>query len=330
MPRHAFVLGGTGQIGRAVAREFLAANWIVTISHRGGHPAPADLINRGVKVVILDRNNPGELARALGAGADVLIDATAYDQDHGSQLIALQGSVGSFVVVSSASVYRDDRGQTLDEALQNGFPELPIPIAETQLTVDPGPATYSTRKVALERRLLDAASAPVTVLRPCAVHGLNSRHPREWWLVKRILDRRPAIPLAYRGASRFHTSAAANIAALARVAADTPGHRVLNIADPDTPTVAEIAALTATRLGYKGRVIRLDDPAYPPPMGRTPWSLPRPFLIGLPKRARPGLRARDNLCRRQRGNLRLARKRCGERKLAGTLPRPCLLSQKPV
>jgi hypothetical protein len=139
MQRHAFVLGGTGQIGRAVAREFLSANWSVTISHRGGRPAPRDLVERGARVVILDRDNAGELSGALGSGADVLIDTTAYDRDHGSQLIAVQGCIDSFVVVSSASVYRDGLGRTLDEAMQSGFPELPDPIPETHPTVDPGP-----------------------------------------------------------------------------------------------------------------------------------------------------------------------------------------------
>jgi NAD(P)-dependent dehydrogenase (short-subunit alcohol dehydrogenase family) len=104
MPRHAFILGGTGQIGRAVAKEFLAANWNVTISHRGGHPAPDDLVKRGAQIVTLDRDQPGQLSRILGAGTDALIDTTAYDRDHGGQLISVQKSVGAFVVISSASV----------------------------------------------------------------------------------------------------------------------------------------------------------------------------------------------------------------------------------
>jgi nucleoside-diphosphate-sugar epimerase len=279
MARHAFILGGTGQIGRAVAAAFLSANWSVTISHRGSRPEPRDLIARGARVVLLDRDNAGDLARALGAGADVLVDTVAYDQNHGSQLIAVQSSVSTFVVVSSASIYRDGLGRTLDEARQTGFPEMPDPIPESHPTVDPGPATYSTRKVALERRLLDDAAAPVTILRPCAIHGVNSRHPREWWFVKRIPDCRPFIPLAYRGKRRFHTSAVANIAALVVVAAEAPGSRVLNIADPDPPTVAEIAGFAAHHLDYRGRIIGLDDPTYPPVNGTTPWSVPRPFVL---------------------------------------------------
>jgi nucleoside-diphosphate-sugar epimerase len=279
MPRRAFILGGTGQIGRAVAEYLLAAGWNVTVSHRGAHPPPEQLVERGARIAVLDRDNRGDLSRALGAGADTLIDTTAFDLGHARQLITVQGSVGSFVVISSASVYRDRLGRTLDEAVQNGFPELPDPIPETHPTVDPGPTTYSTRKIALERHLLDEATVPVTVLRPCAIHGLGSRHPREWWFVKRMLDHRRAIPLAYRGASRFHTSSAANIAALTRVAAETPGRRVLNVADPSAPSVADIAAFVAQHLDYDGHIVKVDEQIYPPSVGRTPWSVPRPFVL---------------------------------------------------
>jgi nucleoside-diphosphate-sugar epimerase len=279
MSRRAFILGGTGQIGRAVAEDLLATGWNVTVSHRGIHPPPEQLIERGARIAVLDRHNPGDLARALGSGADALIDTTAFDLGHAHQLIAVQGNVGSFVVISSASVYRDSLDRTLDEASQNGFPEFPDPIPETHPTVDPGPTTYSTRKIALERHLLDEAAAPVTILRPCAIHGLGSRQPREWWFVKRILDHRRTIPLAYRGTSRFHTSAVANIAALTRVVVETPGHRVLNIADPSAPSVADIAAFITQHLDYDGCIVEVDEQSYPPSVGRTPWSVPRPFVL---------------------------------------------------
>lgn len=277
--RTAFILGGTGQIGLAVTEAFLAAGWHVTLTHRGSRPLLGGLSARGARAILLDRNRPGALAATLGSGADVLVDTTAYDGDHGNQLIAVQGSVGRLMVVSSASVYRDDAGRTLDEAMQSGFPNLPDPIPETHPTVDPGPGDYSTRKVALERRLLDGAAVPVTVLRPCAIHGPHSRHPREWWMVKRVLDGRPAIPLAYGGTSRFQTTAAANIAAVVLAAATASGSQILNVADPDTPTVAEIATAIARHLGYRGKILGIDDPSYPPPVGRTPWSVPRPFVV---------------------------------------------------
>jgi nucleoside-diphosphate-sugar epimerase len=178
---HAFIAGGTGQIGLAVAACLIDSGWTATIAHRGLRSPPPGLFDRGVKVVTLDRDEPGALARALASGADALIDTVAYDRNHGRQLLEVQGVLGSLIVVSSSSVYRDRCGRTLDEAAETGFPELPDPISEAQPTVDPGPATYSTRKASLERVLLDEAVVPLTILRPAAVSGIGSAHPREWW-----------------------------------------------------------------------------------------------------------------------------------------------------
>jgi nucleoside-diphosphate-sugar epimerase len=279
---HAFILGGSGQIGIATASHLLDTGWTVTIAHRGLRPLPADLLKRGANVVTLDRDQPGALARRLSSGADAVIDVVAYGPEHARQLLAIQGAVGSLVVISSSSVYRDEKGRTLDEAAQNGFPELPVPITESQPTVEPSSKTYSTRKAALERVLLDGATAPVTVLRPGAVSGVGSTHPREWWFVKRLVDGRRVIPLAYGGRSRFHTTSVANIAALVRLVASLRGQRILNIADPIGLSVSEIAASILSCFDFSGEVLALpDEPLYPPSVGGTPWSVQRPFVLDL-------------------------------------------------
>ena len=280
---HAFIIGGTGQIGRATAERLLDCGWTVAVAHRGDGLLPAGLAERGAVAIKVDRDRSDDLALALRDGADLVVDAVAYGPEHGRQLLEMQGSIGSIVVVSSSSVYRDGAGRTLDEAAETGFPDLPEPMSERQATVDPGPETYSTRKIALERVLLDGATVSVTVVRPAAVSGLGSSHAREWWFVKRILDSRPYIPLAYAGRSRFHPTSAANIAELVRVVAGLSGKRVLNIADPVAPPVSEIAACIAKHLGYGGRIVGLPQAhAYPPPtVGRTPWSVQRPFVLNV-------------------------------------------------
>jgi nucleoside-diphosphate-sugar epimerase len=279
---HAFILGGNGQIGVATASHLLDSGWTVTIAHRGSRPVPADLVRRGVNVVTLDRDQPGALARRLSSGADALIDVVAYGPAHARQLLDVQGAVGSLIVISSSSVYRDSKGRTLDEAAETGFPDLPIPITEAQPTVEPGPKTYSTRKAALERVLLDGATGPATILRPAAVSGVGSTHPREWWFVKRVIDGRRAIPLAYGGRSRFHTTSVDNIATLVRLAASMRGRRILNIADPVALSVSEIAASILSRFDDSGSVEALpDEDLYPPSVGRAPWSVQRPFVLDI-------------------------------------------------
>jgi nucleoside-diphosphate-sugar epimerase len=289
---HAFIVGGAGQIGQATAACLIESGWSVTLAHRGLRSPPSALVERGAKVVRLDRSEPHALARALGAGADALVDAVAYDRNDARQLLEVQSALGSLIVVSSSSVYRDPLGRTLDEASETGFPELPDPIGEAEPTVEPGPATYSTRKAAMERILLDGAVIPLTILRPAAVSGIGSAHAREWWFVKRMRDRRPAIPLAYRGRSRFHTASVANIAVLVRLAAGLTGQRILNVADPEALPVSAIAAEIASACGYSGRLMTLPDfDGYPPLVGRTPWSVQRPFVLDMTAATALGYRA---------------------------------------
>ena len=242
-----------------------------------------------VETVALDREAPGALAGALAGGADALIDTIAYDEAHARQLLEVEADVGGFVVISSGSVYRDAEGRTLDEARQTGFPRFPVPIGEDQPTVEPGPATYSTRKAALEQTLLQGARRPVTVLRPFAIHGPGSLHPREWWFVKRILDGRLRIPLAWRGESHFHTTATVNLAELIGVVVETPAARVLNAADPEALSVAGIGRVVAGLYGVDLDLVLLDG-APAKAVGGTPWSGERPIMADMARAEALGYR----------------------------------------
>lgn len=272
----AFVLGGTGQIGRAVCSRLLAAGWEVTCAGRGNRVAP-----EGVRSVRLDRREPGALESALGAGADVLVDVMAMDRADAEQVAALGGAVGSLVAISSALVYADAGGRTIDEARDAAtFPTLPVPVPESHPTVPPGPETYSTRKAAVEETLL-AAALPATVLRPCAVHGPWASSLREWYFVKRALDGRRVVVLADRGESRFHTTSAANLAELVLLAAERPGTRVLNCGDPAPPTVLAIERAIASFLEHEWKEVLIAEDGFAAPAARTPWSVPQPVVLDM-------------------------------------------------
>jgi nucleoside-diphosphate-sugar epimerase len=274
----AFVLGGTGQIGQAVCQRFTAARWEVVAGARGVRPPPLS----EAQMVHLDRDEPGALEAALGDGVDVLIDVIAFTVRHAEQVNGLAGRVGSVIAISSASVYADEQGRTLDEASDlASFPELPVPIPETQRTVDPGEQSYSTRKVAMERGLL-AGPIPATIVRPCAIHGPGAATLREWYFVKRVLDGRRVVLLPDRGSSRFHTTSVPNLAELIFLAAEQPADRVLNCGDPDPPTVLEIERAIAAALDYEWSEVLLEKNGYDvPPAADTPWSTVRPFIVEM-------------------------------------------------
>lgn len=280
MPK-AVIVGGTGQIGHALARRLLEKSWDVTIASRHNASIPDGC--RHVEVHSRDTERLGVL---IGRDTDLLLSCVAFDADDAACLTQAGRAAGRIVVISSASVYRDEQGRTLGEAPDRGFPVFPVPLDERSPTVAPGPETYSTRKIAMENMLLRNAPCPVTILRPCAIHGPESKHAREWWFVKRLLDGRTVIPLAYGGQSRFQTTSVTAItdAVFQAWAGDLPA--ITNVSDADSPTVAEIGYAIMDIMSLHADLVGLPAaPSYPPEFGATPWSIPRPMIISAAARA---------------------------------------------
>jgi len=281
MAKTAFLLGGSGQTGRALVPRLADHGWDVTVASRGERPIPEEVRDRA-RIVQLDREDNEALRAALGDGVDVLVDFVAFEAGHADQLLALAGSIGSLIVLSSSSVYADTQGRTLDEATGPAdFPELPVPIMERERTVEAGDATYSTKKVAIEQRVLDEDRVPATIVRPGAIHGPGGVLSREWYFVKRALDGRRYVVLADRGAGRFQTTSTENLAELLLLAAERPGSRVLNCGDPEPPTVLEIARAIAAAMEVEWAELLLANPAADGEIGTTPWSVPRPFVLDM-------------------------------------------------
>lgn len=266
MARRAFLLGGSGQTGRALIPRLQQRGWEIVVASRGEREVPA-----GVDHVTVDRGAEGALEDAVGDGADVLVDFAAFEPEHAEQLLALRDRIGSLVVLSSAAVYFLE-----DEA---DFARLPVPIAERTETVAPGPGGYATKKRAIELALLDQDALPATLIRAGAIHGPWSTWAREWYFVKRVLDGRRAIVLAYRGASRFHPISVHNLAELIWLAAERPGRRVLNAGDPDPPTVVEIERAVAANLEHDWAEVLIDEPVGN--VGETVWSTPHPVVLDM-------------------------------------------------
>ena len=280
MTRRALVLGGTGAVGRATAGRLLAAGWRVDLTGRDPSHFPSDLAAAGAGFVVSDRADETQLAEAFGPGADLIVDCVCFTADDATRLLPIAREAGSTVIISSKAVYVDGEGNHSNSETK---PRFDGPIRETQPTMASGSGDYMTRegyganKVAAEQVLLDSG-CPVTVLRPSKIHGAGSRSPREWVFVKRVLDRRPAVFLANRGAGIDHPTAGANIAALIEVAAGCPDARVLNSADPDAPSALEIARTVARQLGHSWEEVLLQD-APADGLGRTPWDAPHPIVL---------------------------------------------------
>jgi nucleoside-diphosphate-sugar epimerase len=260
-------------IGRAAARALAQDGWDVVAVSRSG-TLPEGLAALGVESVVADRADDAQLRSAIGTGADVVYDSVAMHRAHGEQLNGLEGLVGSLVVISTASVYADDGGRAFDG--EGGeLPQLPVPILETQRTAEPGDATYSSQKAELEQTLLHGP-LPATLIRACAVHGPGAKNPRELFFVKRAVDGRRRIALAWNGESRFNTASVANLAELIRLAAAQPGDRILNGGDPDPPSTLEICHAIGNALEYEFEPVLLPADEF-----GNPWGVPWPLIVSM-------------------------------------------------
>ena len=277
MTKTAFVLGASGQVGEAVIPALLQDGWRVRAGSRTVHAWP-----EAVEGVLVDREEDASFEAAIGDGVDVLVDCVAYTAAHATQIIRAGDRIGSAIVLSSVSLYADDEGRTLDQATGvESFPRLPNPVVETQLRTTPGPDTYSSRKVAMEDVLLhEDVAVPITILRPGTIYGPGSVHPREYWFIKRALDRRPVQLLNWGGLSQFSMSNSRNIAELVRLAAAAPRRRILHAVDDRALTTAEIAAITNAHLDHHPAQFLLEGQST---LGETPWSVPgtKPIIASM-------------------------------------------------
>ncbi len=307
------IIGGTGQIGRATAAS-PAGRWLAGRPDRArpGPHAGRDRRRRRRGSSPPTARIPSSCSRALGEGADLLVDCICYTAADATRLLPLVRNAGSTVMISSKAVYvdacrattptrRPHRASTGRSARRSRR----WPRATATTTRREG---YGANKVAAEQRAARQRCSRSRCSAPPRSTAPARQTPREWVFVKRVLDRRPAVFLARRGAGVDHTTAAANIAALIEVVAAKPGRRILNSADPDAPSALEISRTIARQLDHVWDEVLLDDDA-DEALGRHPWDAPHPIVLDMTAaggaRLHAGRRLRDD----GRGGGRLARLR---------------------
>ena len=278
--KRAVILGGTGVLGRAIAWRLIRAGWAVDVTGRDGRKMPRDLAEAGARFIPSERRDHAALARVIGNGADLLVDAVCFTEGDAQMLVRHLSNVTSSVMLSSKAVYVDAAGNHVNSDVA---PRFDTPITESHPTMNPGGGEYDSRegyganKIAAENALLDSVH-PVTVIRASKVHGEGAGRPREWMFVKRVLDHRPAVFLAHAGLGGDHTTAAVNTAALVECVSSRPGVRILNSADPDAPNARQIAQTIARHLGHQWDEVLLDETA-PEGLGKHPWHFLPPVVL---------------------------------------------------
>jgi nucleoside-diphosphate-sugar epimerase len=290
MTATALVLGGTGVIGRAAVDRLVQDGWLVTVAARGIRPPPSGADPGCPRFVRVDLDCPGALDRVLGDGVDVLVYLPCYAVRDADLMLSAQDRVGSIITVSSVAVYVDERGLGHSETVgAEDYPRLPVPVHEDHATAIPDNATYAGLKAAIEQRLFDVARVPITVFRPCKVHGVGAGRPMEWYFLKRALDQRPYIIHSYLGRTILHQVSAGNLAELIRLAARRPVHGAFNAADDEPLDALGVARIVAGLAGHTPAEVLLPGPAPAQRVGvssapgATPWNVPHSTVLSMRK-----------------------------------------------
>lgn len=80
LPRRAFVIGGSGLIGRVISRRLLAAGWSVDVVGRDAENMPRDITAAGARFHQLDRSDDAALRSAFGGARTCSSTASATPQ----------------------------------------------------------------------------------------------------------------------------------------------------------------------------------------------------------------------------------------------------------
>jgi nucleoside-diphosphate-sugar epimerase len=265
------LIGGSGFIGRFMARDLIAAGHSVAIYHRGRTTTP---LPAGAHQIIGDRASLGwKRMDFMRVRPDVVIDCILSSGVQAKGVMdVFRGVTGRLVVLSSQDVYR---AYGILIGIETG--ELqPMPIDEDsalRTRLRPYGAEQLKRmrgifswlddeydKIEVERAVADDPELPATVLRLPMVYGPGDPLHRLYPTVKRIDDNRPAI-LLEDGMARVHSPRGyvENVAAAIALAAtsDRAKGRTYNVAEPAHYSELEWTELIGNVAGWKGEVIAL-------------------------------------------------------------------------
>lgn len=186
------LLGGSGFVSAAIARQALAQGHQVTVVTRGIKPLPA-----GVCALKADRTIPGSLEAALAASKkefDLVVDCIGYQAADARQDLALFANRCRHLVFISSDFVFDPEKRQFPQPESNDF----------FLTDD----SYGANKRRCELEFLQFTDdfSHWSILRPCHIYGPGSRlgclpeHGRDPDLIERIRNENP---LRLVGAGKF-------------------------------------------------------------------------------------------------------------------------------
>lgn len=249
MTRRALLIGGTGPTGPVIAAGLEQRGYDLTILHSGRHEVPEVTRFRHIHG---DAFSGQALRQALGA--EIFDVAIASYGRLRSIAEVLKDRAGHMLSVGGAPVYRG-----FFEPAAHRPPGLPVPVPEggDLATEEDDGKSYRIRRT---EELLFAAQPEATHFRYPYIYGPRQLAPREWCMVRRILDGRPFIILPDNGLTLIPFGYVDNLAHAVLLAVDHPAAskgQVFNCCDDERLTIRQVVELVTDELGHDWEIMSL-------------------------------------------------------------------------
>jgi len=247
----ALVVGGTGPTGIWIVHGLVGRGYDVTILHRGQHEraeTPA-----GVEHLHADPYDEQATTAALdGRTFDVTI--AMYGRLRRLAEIT-KGRTGQFVSVGGVPALRGWMNAWLFDP-----PGLPVPAGESAETVREPAEDEKGYRVARTEEVVFEHHPDAAHFRYPYAYGPYQLVPREWSIVKRVLDGRRRIVVADDGLTLHHHGYTVNLAHAVLLGVDRPDDaagKIFNAADEEVLTVRQVVELVAGALDHGFEVVSM-------------------------------------------------------------------------
>ncbi|RVT89138.1 NAD-dependent epimerase/dehydratase family protein [Sphingomonas crocodyli] len=251
-PVKALVVGGAGPTGPFIVEGLRARGYQVAVLNRGVHPveAPDD-----VERITGDPHFLEPLSQAIGDRTFDLVIAS-----YGRLAVvaeALAGRAGRFIGVGGFVAYRGFYDPKVN------FPAgLPLPTPESfALIRDPAEHRFAALVTAAEDTVFRLHPG-ATIFRYPYVYGPRQLVPREWSIVRRVLDRRREIVVLDGGLSLMMHGYAENLAHAIMLAIERPeaaAGMAFNCGDEVQLDQRQLIEVAAAELGVSIDLVSVPD-----------------------------------------------------------------------
>jgi nucleoside-diphosphate-sugar epimerase len=275
------ILGGTGFVGRAIARAALAAGHEVSCVARGLAGAVAE----GAQLVRVDRDDPDALGTLSSHTVDVVVEVSSKPSHVRSATAALAATTPYWIYISSGSVYADEStpGQRVDTA--------PLKPAAPPGADDPSSVEdYGNRKVTCEETVV-ASGVPALICRAGLIVGPEDGTDRFTYWPERLARGgeivAPGTPDAL--------TQVIDVRDLAEWLVRSAGTRLTGTFDGVCPAlpIADLLAAVAAGVGATGPELTWIDQRFLLDHQVVPWAGARSLPLWLPLPMYGGFASRD-------------------------------------